>query len=114
MLTFFRQDAVGQPYALFTAMSECRDISDPDAGQFRPLSANEWDCVDGAEDFVKGKFEIVRETCQVFTDMATMSIVVRGRLSQKWSNRPFEARLFENGKRTFEIETKEVYKIPLQ
>ena len=84
-------------------MSKCRDISDPDAGHFRPLSADEWDCVDGVEDFVKENFEIVCETCQVFTDMATMPIVVRGCLSQKWNNRPFEARLFENGKRTFEI-----------
>ena len=83
-------------------MKQYRDISDADANEFVPLDKNEMDCVLDMQDFSRFKFNM--DTCQVLTDMATFTIVVRGKLLDK--DLPFEGRIHRDRTMTFELNPK--------
>ena len=81
-----------------------RDVTDSNANEWRDLNDNEKDCVLTVQDFVKGRWNIDVDTCQVFTQLSTCSILVRGKLTGPPNNAPsFEAEISRNGTISFKI-----------
>jgi len=86
-------------------MSRFRDVSSPNANEWRDLLPEELDCVMTVEDFVRGRWQIERESCQVLTDIATRTIFVKGKLANVLppNELKFEARIHPTGTITFKI-----------